>query len=69
MNLEYGPLNPFMPTGTYMYCQRAKNSNFSDFDDILQSFTGINGSMLNTPNDPSKDMTFAAMVNIADNAC
>ncbi len=26
-------------------------------------------SMLDTPNDPSKVMTFAAMVNIADNAC
>ena len=29
--------NPFMPDGTYMYCQRAKNSNFSDFYDTWQS--------------------------------
>ena len=29
--------NPFMPAGTYMYRQRAKNSNFSDFNDTWQS--------------------------------
>ena len=26
-----------MPAGTYMYRQRAKNSNLSDFDDTWQS--------------------------------
>ena len=31
-------LNPLMPAGTYMYRQRAENSNFSDFDDNIFSF-------------------------------
>ena len=29
-------INPFGTGGTYMYQQRAKNSNFSDFDDTWQ---------------------------------
>ena len=33
----YVQLNPFMPAGTYMYRQGAKNSNFSDFDDTWQN--------------------------------
>ncbi len=28
-------VNPYMPVGTYMYRQRAKNSDFSDFDDLF----------------------------------
>ena len=30
-------VNPFMPAGTYLYRQRAKNSNVPDFDDTWQS--------------------------------
>ncbi len=30
-------INPLMPGGTKMYRQKAKNSNFSDVDDIWRS--------------------------------
>ncbi len=36
--------DPFMPGGTKMYHQRAKNSNLSDFDDTWQSSCMVMGS-------------------------
>ncbi len=35
--LKGSQINPYMPIGTYMYWQRAKNSNCSDFDNTRQS--------------------------------
>ncbi len=46
-------MNPFMPGGTKMYRQRAKNSNFSNFGDIFSFGRQMGLCAKNLKNPPS----------------